>query len=206
MKITLENIGKRYNNEWIFRGVNKEFTTGEHCAVLGANGSGKSTLLQIINGNYAQSEGAISYSVDGQDIEVEKVFRYISIATPYLELMEEFTMKEMLEFHGSFKPYLDGISVSDIVDILGLGKSKDKELKYFSSGMKQRVKLAIAIFSDTPLVLLDEPTSNLDRAGVEWYKSLVEKYSANRLFIVCSNQLKDEYFFCTQTLSVEDYK
>lgn len=206
MKITLENIGKRYNNEWIFRGVNKEFTSGEHCVILGANGSGKSTLLQVIHGNYDHSEGNIHYQLNGESIAEDKVFHHASIATPYLELMEEFTMQEMLEFHGSFKQYINGVSIADIIDIIGLGKSKDKELKYFSSGMKQRVKLAIAILSDTALVLLDEPTSNLDRAGVEWYQALAKQYSANRLFIVCSNHQKDEYFFCTQTLSVEDYK
>lgn len=206
MKISLKNIGKRYNNEWIFRGVTTEFIKGEHCAILGANGSGKSTLLQVINGNYTSSEGSIEYVINGQGIVQENIFKQISIATPYLELMEEFTMKEMLEFHGSFKPYLSGVTTPEIIDILGLGKSKDKELKYFSSGMKQRVKLALAILSDTPVVLLDEPTSNLDRAGVEWYQSLVDKYSIDRLFIVCSNKMKDEYFFCTHTLSVEDYK
>ncbi len=206
MKVTLQNIGKRYNNEWIFRGINTELSAGEHCAILGANGSGKSTLLQVIHGNYAPSEGEIKYTLKGRELHPEKAFKQISITTPYLELMEEFTMSEMLEFHSSFKPFLDGISVPEIVDLLELEKSKNKELKYFSSGMKQRVKLSLAILSATPLVLLDEPTSNLDRAGVEWYQSLVHKYSSNRLFIVCSNQTKEEYFFCTQTLSVEDYK
>ncbi len=144
--------------------------------------------------------------MNGESIPEDKVFHHTSIATPYLELMEEFTMQEMLEFHGTFKPYVKGISVADIIELIGLAKSKDKELKYFSSGMKQRVKLAIAILSDTSLVMLDEPTSNLDRAGVEWYQSLVQQHSANRLFIVCSNHQKDEYFFCTETLIVEDYK
>lgn len=206
MKISLKNIGKRYNNEWIFRGITLDLTAGQHCAILGANGSGKSTLLQIINSNQTPSEGDISYSVGTEEIPIEKVFRQISIATPYLELMEEFTMHEMLDFHASFKPYISGMDTEAIIDVIGLGNSKDKELKYFSSGMKQRVKLAISIFSNTGAVLLDEPTSNLDKKGIEWYGSLVEKYSTNRLFIVCSNQQKDEYFFCTQTLQVEDYK
>lgn len=206
MKISLENIGKRYNNEWIFRGVSTELASGQHCAILGSNGSGKSTLLQVINSNQSASEGSINYSIGSNTIPVEKVFKYASIATPYLELMEEFTMHEMLKFHASFKPYLKGVDIPTIIEILGLEKSKDKELKYFSSGMKQRVKLALAVLSDTPLVLLDEPTSNLDKNGIEWYCSLVEKYSKNRLFIVCSNQQKDEYFFCTQTIQVEDFK
>ena len=78
-------------------------------------------------------------------------------------------------------------------------------IKYFSSGMKQRLKLALAFCSDTPMLMLDEPTSNLDKQGVEWYLGLVQQFAAGRLTIICSNQ-EHEYSFCTQHLDISDYK
>jgi ABC-type multidrug transport system ATPase subunit len=206
MNITLENTGKSYNQEWIFRGVNDEFKSGEHVVLLGANGSGKSTLLQTILGSIAPSEGRVIYKHEGKEIELDDVFRYFSFASPYMELPEEFTLTETLQFHSNFKPFLKNLTASEVLEATGLTKSANKQLKYFSSGMKQRVKLALCIFSDTPVALLDEPLSNLDNSGVAWYKNLVNEYSANRLFIVCSNKQADEYFFCRKELVIEDYK
>lgn len=206
MIITFENTGKRYNQEWIFRGINEVFKTGEHVVLLGANGSGKSTLLQTILGSLIPSEGKIVYRHDNKEIDLDDVFRYFSFASPYMELPEEFTLAETLQFHANFKPFLNNLDVKQVLEATGLGKSANKQLKYFSSGMKQRVKLATCIFSDTPVAMLDEPLSNLDSTGVAWYKNLVEQYSQNRLFIVCSNRQADEYFFCKKELVIEDYK
>ena len=206
MNITLDNTGKRYNQEWIFRGVNDEFKSGEHVVLLGANGSGKSTLLQTILGSIAPSEGKIIYKHEGKEIELDDVFRYFSFASPYMELPEEFTLTETLQFHSGFKPFLRNLTASEVLEATGLTKSANKQIKYFSSGMKQRVKLALCIFSDTPVALLDEPLSNLDSSGVAWYKNLVTEYSENRLFIVCSNKQADEHFFCKKELVIEDYK
>jgi ABC-type multidrug transport system ATPase subunit len=206
MNIILDNTGKRYNQEWIFRGINGEFKENEHVVLLGANGSGKSTLLQTILGSIAPSEGKIIYKHEGKEIDIDDVFHYFSFASPYLELPEEFTLTETLQFHSGFKPFLNNLSASEILEATGLNKSANKQIKYFSSGMKQRVKLALCIFSDTPVALLDEPLSNLDSTGVAWYKNLVDQYSANRLFIVCSNKQADEYFFCKKELVIEDYK
>ncbi len=206
MNIILENTGKRYNQEWIFRGVNDEFKAGEHVVLLGANGSGKSTLMQTVLGSIAPSEGRVIYKHEGKEIDIDDVFRYFSFASPYMELPEEFTLNETLEFHSGFKPFLNNLTTNEILEATGLTKSANKQIKYFSSGMKQRVKLALCIFSDTPVALLDEPLSNLDSSGVLWYKNLVNQYSANRLFIVCSNKQADEYYFCTKELVIEDYK
>ena len=206
MTITLENTGKRYNQEWIFRGINTEFKAGEHVVLLGANGSGKSTLLQTILGTIATSEGKIIYRQDGKEIDPDDVFRYFSFASPYMELPEEFTLTETLQFHSGFKPFLANLDVKEVLEATGLGRSANKQLKYFSSGMKQRVKLALCIFSDSPVAFLDEPLSNLDSSGFAWYKKLVSDFSRDRLFIVCSNRQADEYFFCKRELVIEDYK
>lgn len=206
MNIILENTGKRYNQEWIFRGVNDEFIAGEHVVILGANGSGKSTLLQTILGSIAPSEGKIIYKHEGKEIEQDDMFRHISFASPYMELPEEFTLTEILKFHWNFKPFINGLLAKNVLEATNLERAANKQLKYFSSGMKQRAKLALCIFSNTSIALLDEPLSNLDSEGIEWYKNLINNYSENRLFIVCSNNQTDEYFFCKKELLIEKYK
>lgn len=204
MNINLTNVGRRFNKEWIFKNLSYNFAKAQKYAILGPNGSGKSTLLNVLLGNLAPSEGELSYK--NQDpIPVEKVYRYISFAAPYLDLIEEFTLTETINFHFLFKPYTDGLDVSSIIELLGFEKSKEKALKHFSSGMKQRTKLALACCAATPILILDEPTSNLDNQGVDWYLNLIEKFGQHKMIIVGSNQ-EHEYSFCQNQLSISDYK
>ena len=205
VKITLENIGRSFNRDWIFRGIDHTFIQGESYAILGPNGSGKSTLLQVLNGSLTPSEGKLSYFYDGYEVEAEDVFQHLSLAAPYLELIEEFTLSEVIEFHFKFKPYKARMDAAGVIDLLNMQNSKNKPIRYFSSGMKQRLKLALAFCSDTPMLMLDEPTSNLDSQGVEWYLGLVQQFAAGRLTIICSNQ-EHEYSFCKNILNVSDYK
>jgi ABC-type multidrug transport system ATPase subunit len=206
MNITLTNIGKRYNFDWIFRKVTYEFTDENNYVILGANGSGKSTLLQVIAGNIIPSEGTIRYQHATKTIPEEHIYKHVSIASPYLELLEDFTLAEAIDFHAQFKPIINKLTTKQVITLLQLEKSADKQLKYFSSGMKQRVRLALAILSDTRLLLLDEPTSNLDKEAIKWYQGLVDQFKQDRLIIVCSNQQEQEYTFCNKQLRIEDFK
>jgi ABC-type multidrug transport system ATPase subunit len=206
MQIKLNNIGKRYNYEWIFRKINYEFTSDNNYVILGGNGSGKSTLLQVITGNLMQSEGELNYTLSDSKIENEKIFKHLSFAAPYLDLFEEFTLAESIEFQAKFKPFYKELDTKKIIELTQLENAKDKQIKVYSSGMKQRVRLALAILSDTPLLLLDEPTSNLDKKAIDWYQNLINNYSQNRLIFVCSNQQEYEYPFCNKQLFIEEYK
>jgi ABC-type multidrug transport system ATPase subunit len=205
ISITLNQIGRRFNRDWIFRRVDCAFTSGESYAILGPNGSGKSTLLQILNGSLTPSAGTINYFFEGMPVDVEQVFQHLSFAAPYLELIEEFTLAEMIDFHFKFKKYKTGMDKAAVINLLNLPGSMHKLIRYFSSGMKQRLKLALAFCADTPILMLDEPTSNLDTQGVDWYLNLVQQFALNRLTVVCSNQ-EHEYSFCKHRLSITDYK
>jgi ABC-type multidrug transport system ATPase subunit len=196
VKITLNRAGKKYYREWIFRNANAAFLPGKSAVILGPNGSGKSTLLQVIAGAVLPSEGEVIYENNGQPVSQEDVFRHVSFASPYLELIEEFTLKEIVEFHFKFKSTARGMNRQEILELTGLKEKSDQVYKFFSSGMKQRVKLALAIFSDSPVLLLDEPCSNLDKTGVAWYSEMISAYCTERIVIVASNQNKDEYYFC----------
>lgn len=206
MKVSFDKAGKRFNREWIFRNLSYQFESGTSYVILGSNGSGKSTLLQAISGYYSLSEGAIEYTSNGDIVPINQIFRQVSIATPYLELYEEFSLTEAIDFHKKFKRFKDDLSTKEFINILELDKTKDKAIKNFSSGMKMRVRLGLAILSDTPILLLDEPTSNLDKQGIRWYQDLIAKHTTDRLVVVCSNQQEQEYEFTTASLNIEDYK
>lgn len=203
--LKLSNIGKRYRFEWIFRQVNQHFEAGKQYAILGPNGSGKSTLLQILSGHLSPSEGDVDFYLSGKKAEREDVFRQVSIAGPYMDVIEEFTLIESLRFHQNFKPYLAGLQAKDLIDILQFSKSKNKEVRFFSSGMKQRLKLVLAICSDTSLLLLDEPSTNLDAQGVAWYRDLIQQYANDRTLIIASN-IEHDYDFCDNSLNILDFK
>ena len=205
MKISLSETGKRYNRDWIFRKFSFQFKDHHSYAITGPNGSGKSTLLQVIAGAIAASEGHISYQNERGPVEGDLAFQFISLAAPYLELIEEMTVTELLNFHQSFKPFLSSTSIPSIIKIVGLEKAANKQIRYYSSGMKQRVKLAQAIFSDTPCVLLDEPCTNLDANGIEMYLQLVEEYCQSRMVIVSSND-PQEYGFCQERIDIMNFK
>jgi ABC-type multidrug transport system ATPase subunit len=205
MKIKLANLGKRYNREWIFRNLSFEFDISKHYAITGPNGSGKSTLLQIIAGSVIYNEGEIIYQHLHKTIEPEKIYKKISFAAPYLELVEEMTLHEFLNFHHKMKNWISPLDTRQIIFLSGLEKSAHKQIRYFSSGMKQRVKLAQAIFSNVPAVLLDEPATNLDEEGIHLYKTLIEDYCKNRLVIISSND-KEEYSFCKECIDMLNYK
>jgi ABC-type multidrug transport system ATPase subunit len=217
MKISLTKAGKRFNRDWIFRNVHYEFTTGNAYAITGPNGSGKSTLLQVIGGAIAMSEGTIEYRISleagswksethaSTSVNPDDAFRLLAIAAPYLEVIEEMTALEFLSFHTQFKPFLPGMDSQKALSIIGLEKAAHKQIRYYSSGMKQRIKLAQAIFSDVPCVLLDEPCTNLDVEGITLYQQLVKDYCNDRLVIVSSNDIQ-EYGFCKEKISILDYK
>lgn len=205
MTISLNQAGKRFNYDWIFRRVNFTFHEGRRYAILGPNGSGKSTLLQVISGHLHHNEGTVTYSKAEEPIEPDAFFRYCGIAAPYLELVEEFTLAESIAFHLQFKSFLPGLTAKDIAGIVGLEKAWNKQIRYFSSGMKQRVKLALSIFSDVPVLLLDEPCTNLDAAGVQLYQQLIETHCGDRMLIVSSND-EQEYYMCPERINIVDYK
>jgi len=205
--ITISGAGKRFNREWIFRNLHYQFLSGNSYGIIGFNGSGKSTLLQCIAGSMLLSEGNISYQNNTIDtkIESENVFKLISICAPYLEIVEEMTSVEFLQFHQQFNPLIGKISIQEIINIIGLEKASNKQIRNFSSGMKQRLKLAQAIFSDAPILLLDEPCTNLDKEGYKLYHQLINDYCNNKLLIICSNE-EAEIEFCSERLNIVDYK
>lgn len=205
MKILLTDAGKRFNRDWIFRHLTYEFSEGQTYAIIGPNGSGKSTLLQALSGSLLLNEGSSSWYTGDKKIDPENIFRSISFSAPYLELVEEMTAVEFLGFHSRFKSFISALGIHQILEIIGLKQAAHKQIRYFSSGMKQRIKLAQAVFSDVPVILLDEPCTNLDEAGIDLYRHLIREYCQKRMVIVSSND-HHEYEFCSNRINITDWK
>lgn len=205
MQIALSNVSKRYRYEWVFKKINFTFESGEAYAITGPNGSGKSTLMRVLSAYLSPTKGTIQHYLATRKIEGERVYQHITYAAPYVDVIEEMTLYEQLQFHQKFKPFLTDITIEEILSLLAFQKGKNKQISHFSSGMKQRLKLALALCSKSSLILLDEPTTNLDRQGVDWYLNLVEQYKRDRTIIVASN-VEEDYQFCDRLLDIIQYK
>lgn len=205
MDIIIAQLSKKFKYEWIFKNMNFHFKQGESYAILGPNGSGKSTFLKILTGILPQSEGKIIYQFKDKEIPPEEWYKHLVWAAPYVELIEEFTLKEQVAFQAKFKKFKENLSTKAFIERIGLQKATHKPIKYFSSGMKQRLKLGLAFYADVPILLLDEPTSNLDKEATEWYKESVSNNLGKQLIVICSNQ-GYEYDFCTHQVHITNYK
>jgi ABC-type multidrug transport system ATPase subunit len=205
-QLKLTNAGKRFRFEWIFRELTHEFRSGVTTALLGPNGSGKSSLMKVLSGHLSLTKG--QYQLihnDGKAVAPDRVYEQVAYAAPYIELIEEFTLREALDFHLVLRPWQGGNTDSLLEKIQLPGSAADKEIRFFSSGMKQRVKLALAICSDAPVLLIDEPTTNLDVQATQWFHNLLAQNKANRLVVIASNDPSD-LALCTDQLNILDFK
>ena len=206
ISIHIKELGKKFVNEWIFKNVTLTITPSEKLVILGSNGSGKSTLLQSVSSFLIPTKGEVVWKNDGQVIEDDTIYKHLSMASPYMELIEDFTLTETINHQKQFKPFVNNLSTEDVIKRMQLEHTSEKFVKHFSSGMKQRVKLGLAILADCPVLLLDEPCSNLDANAIAWYQKMIAEFAQHKTILVCSNTVKEEYFFCTNKIEIENYK
>lgn len=204
MDISLKNVGKQFNGEWIFKSISLSFSQKYSYHITGSNGSGKSTLLKVISGYSVPSQGEITWG--GFDKNKEGVYEQVSLCSPFMELFENHTVFEAIEFHFRFKKLISSVSIDEVVAYCYLGGAEHKLVSELSSGMKQRLKLALCFLSDTPYLLLDEPCANLDDKAISWYQKNLKECKKKRLIIICSNNKEEEHFICNKTVNLGDYK
>ena len=204
MEIRLEAVGKRFVGRWIFKDLTHVVEQGAKIGITGYNGSGKSTLLRILTGAMPPSSGQVSFFLDGKEVKIDKVFSHLTFASPYTDLIEEMSIAECLAFHSSFRDMRDDVDLKKLLQVLGSQFNERALIKTFSSGMKQRLRLALAILSKTDAVVLDEPTSNLDVAGKEWYQQLLTELNDATTLIIASNEA-DDMRLCSEFVHIPDY-
>ncbi len=191
--VTCEDVGKQYQYKWVLQWFDHTFLAGKNYVIAGKNGSGKSTLLRILSSYLTPCKGTIAWHHDRKKLETDNVYLLTSITGPYVELPEELTLSELMQFTGHFKKSPPGLSLKEILEIAELEEFAEEPVKNFSSGMKQRVRLATAIIPESGLLLLDEPCTNLDAGARSWYRKILHKYSQHKTVIVASNHFAEEY-------------
>lgn len=200
MQITLSQAGKRFNNNWVFKNISQAILPNTACSITGANGAGKSTLLQILMGYTSLTLGQLQWHYNNTNINPENIYKYLSFCSPAMMLLTEFTAAEIINFNAAVKP-MHTNNITEILQAVNLQKAQNQYIKNFSSGMLQRLKLALAFYTNTPLLLLDEPTANLDQQGKTIYKNLIQNHLGKRTIIIASNDAL-EYDFCTQNIAI----
>jgi ABC-type multidrug transport system ATPase subunit len=203
MKIEAHNLGKRFNREWVFKNLNFNSEESKTYVILGPNGSGKSTLLQTLSGIVPSSEGSLKYFKSNKEIIASEIYKSIALCAPYQDLIDEFTFNEMVEFHFKFKRCI--VPIEEFKMETGLFHAANKFLGTFSSGMKQRLKVSLALYSECELLFLDEPCTNMDLKTIEWYQRQLEKTSNGRTVLIASNQ-PHEYPSSAVQLDISRYK
>lgn len=201
MTITVKNLAKKYNRSVIFKDLNYEFPKGTITAITGSNGSGKSTLLRVLSSQLEPDSGEIIYGIANNDHS--KVFKHIGYVAPYIDIPDEFTFKELLEFHLKFKTPL--IRIDEIVSKCFLENFANKPIKEYSSGMKQRTKLALNLFFMHDIYFFDEPCSHLDVNGFVWFNDNLPNLSQYGTVIIASNN-KEEIKHAIQSIDIQDFK
>jgi len=199
MKIIATGIHKKFRQEWVFKALNYTFESGKSYAIIGQNGAGKSTLLKTLAQYSLPNKGKVEFEGITEDVN-----KQISFAAPYSELIEEFTLPELLNFlvHINFlEAHWD---FSTFTSFIELQPSETKYIKNFSSGMRQKVKLGIALAANRPILCLDEPTSNLDETAKNWFYRALES-QRHKLILIASNE-QAEINLCTDQLAIADYK
>ena len=190
MKVLLDQVCKRYTTGWVLRDISKKIESGQRVAVTGPNGSGKSTLIQIIAGYLSNTKGKVSYEQAGKPISRDELYKHLSISAAYTELDEELTIEEIFDHISIFKP-VHITQLNEFLDLTDFRKQGSKQIRYFSSGMKQRLSLGFAMNMDVPLLILDEPTSFLDDNKKQWYAELMQNYSFDKTILIASNDEHD---------------
>ena len=199
MNIQLKNVSKKFGAKNVINNFSKTFQKKKY-AIIGDNGSGKSTLLKLISNLITPSGGKIIYTHDDVEIDKEVFIKKIIFTAPYQNLIEELTVKEFLIFHYKFRDYIK--NPLTILSEFELENFKNTQIKNLSSGSEQKLKLLISFNTKADFILLDEPTTNLDRKGITIYTKTIKKYSKDRGIIIATNREKDIVFDETEVIEL----
>ncbi|MBI1316622.1 ATP-binding cassette domain-containing protein [bacterium] len=202
MRVEAQSISVAFPGKILFRQLDFAIESGERVAILGPNGSGKSTVIKLLLGQLRPRSGRVTYALGERVLEVEEACFRMGFAAPYAELIEELTVAEHFDFQRGFRPFRNHLDFGAFRTLLGLVLSPNQRVSSLSSGMKQRLKLALAVLSEVDLLLLDEPCSNLDTTGRDWYRQLLADHLDGRSLVVGSNHVPEEIALCTRSLEL----
>jgi ABC-type multidrug transport system ATPase subunit len=206
--VSLIDLRHRYGKMCLFQGINAAIQPGEHVVIEGVNGSGKSTLGQIIAGHLTNTDGEIHWSqTKSQQKQSASPLDDIALQTmlmgPASALHPLLNIQELLAFHASLRDWWPGVNPKNWVDDCGLSRHIQSPYSALSSGMQQRVKLILALATQSSLVVLDEPCATLDSKGIDWYREALSFTAQKTTIFVCSNDRKEDYLPPDQVIRLD---
>lgn len=201
-----ESVNKTFGRRLIFRDISFNLNSSTIFGISGPNGSGKSTLVKIIANIISPSSGKLVHNFNGDEIKPEKLHNHIGLVSPYLVLYDEFTAYENLNYFSEIRGiFFNKGKAEDLLNKFLLFNRKDDLVKTYSSGMKQRLKFIFALMHSPQLIILDEPTSNLDDEGKEVVFELVKEEGNRNIVVIASNE-KSDLNLCTNLIDLNNYK
>lgn len=203
MEVQLLDVGKKFGKKWIFKAVNFTLCAGKKYALTGHNGSGKTTLLKIAAAAALPDKGKVCYTQEGKRIPANELYRYLAFTSPHANLPEEMTLSEICRFYHHLKPL--EMPLSEFLERTALKEAENKPIGHFSSGMKQKLQIALALFSENRLVLLDEPSANFDAENTQWLKDEISQLSSKKTLLLSSNR-QVVLSACDQVIKIEQWK
>ncbi len=213
IELSCENLEKRFSNKLIFKNLSFRLTNSSSLVITGRNGTGKSTLIKVISNLIRESNGKKWISINDKVIDTDQHYLNIGLIAPYINLYDELTGFENLEFFNKLKFNRNNNGEEEnthdklkyLLDKVNLYKRRNDLLKNYSSGMKQRLKLAFAILNDPLILLMDEPRTNLDEEGINVVYDIAEKQKEKGILIIATNENEDTKL-CTESINIENYK
>ena len=193
LKLEIDKLAKWFGQRKIFEDINLTLEIGQSAAIIGPNGSGKTTLLRLIMGLSYPTRGEVIFSEDGKKLDFDGYRKRMALVSPYLSLYDALTGLENLRFFAK----VDGRAVSndemnEVLEKVGLGGRGEDFVGAYSTGMKQRLKYAVALLKDPAIFLVDEPSANLDESGKNIARGIIRAKKKDSLLILATNE-KEEY-------------
>lgn len=178
---------------------------GDVLGIAGSNGSGKSTFLKCLGNLLRPTSGSIEWKRNGKTLNKAYVQKILGYAAPYINLYEELSCRENLEFLSKVRhePHAKK-AIEKWIKKVGLDPISGQPFAKLSTGQRQRLRLASALFHDPDILLLDEPGSNLDEEGRTLISEIVDSFrSSDKLLIIASNN-PQEIELCERICSIEE--
>jgi len=202
--LTVSSLTKKYNRKIVFQNLSFSYSAGV-LGISGSNGSGKSTLLKCLAGLARPNSGSVEWKKRGKTVEKDEFKNLIGYAAPYINLYDELTVFENLEFLAEVSlQKKDVSSLNELLEYTDAFGYRDKLYKSLSTGQQQRVKLASSLIRNPEILFLDEPGSNLDKNGHELVKKIVADQKSKRTFVILASNDEREIALCDEIIALSN--
>lgn len=191
--LTVTDLAKRFGSRKVFSDISFDLNTGDTLAIVGPNGSGKTTLVMTLLRGFYPTRGSITFSEDNTALDEDELRSQTALVAPYLNLYDRLSAEENIVFFATVSgTAITGKQINRMLERVGLEGRGPDAVGSYSSGMKQRLKYAVALLLDPAFLFLDEPTSNLDESGKAIVFNIIEEFRNSKIIIIATNEPEEQ--------------